>query len=224
MSQSASSCSRSRRRARAAGRSAASSRCSCTVPARQGMHLPHDSSMQNSMKNRATSTMLVSSSITIMPPEPMIEPSRDERLVVDRRVEELGRDAAAGRPAGLHRLDRARRAGRRRSPRRSGAAACPSAPRPARCCGSCRPGRRPWSPCSSPCRSTANQSAPLRMIGGTLAKVSTLLISVGTAPEALVGRVGRPRPGRAALALDRVPSAPSPRRRRTRRRRCGCRS
>ena len=52
-----------------------SRRCICTVPARQGMHLPHDSSMQNSMKKRATSTMLVVWSMTIMPPEPMIEPS-----------------------------------------------------------------------------------------------------------------------------------------------------
>ena len=84
-----------------------SSRCICTVPARQGMHLPHDSSMQNSMKYRATSTMLVVSSMTIMPPEPMIEPSCGERLVVDRRVEQVGRDAAAGGAAGLHRLDRA---------------------------------------------------------------------------------------------------------------------
>ena len=49
--------------------------CICTVPARQGMHLPQDSSMQNSMKNRATSTIRVVSSMTIMPPEPMIEPS-----------------------------------------------------------------------------------------------------------------------------------------------------
>jgi hypothetical protein len=47
-----------------------------TVPARHGTHLPHDSLMQNSMKNRATSTMFVSSSITIMPPEPMIDPRR----------------------------------------------------------------------------------------------------------------------------------------------------
>ena len=47
----------------------------CTVPTRQGMHLPHDSSRQNSMKYRATSTMQDVSSMTIMPPEPMIEPS-----------------------------------------------------------------------------------------------------------------------------------------------------
>ena len=51
-----------------------SSVCICAVPARQGMHLPHDSVMQNSMKKRATLTMQEVSSITIMPPEPMIEP------------------------------------------------------------------------------------------------------------------------------------------------------
>ena len=47
----------------------------CAVPTRHGMHLPHDSVMQNSMKYLATSTMHDVSSMTIMPPEPMIEPS-----------------------------------------------------------------------------------------------------------------------------------------------------
>src|SRR4029077_7272591 len=41
----------------------------------QGMHLPQDSDMQNSMKYLATSTMQEVSSITIMPPDPMMEPS-----------------------------------------------------------------------------------------------------------------------------------------------------
>ena len=45
------------------------------VPTRHGGHLPQDSSWQKSRKNRATSTMQVSSSMTIMPPEPMIAPS-----------------------------------------------------------------------------------------------------------------------------------------------------
>ena len=49
--------------------------CICTVPARQGTHLPHDSSRQKAMKKQATSTIEVVSSITTMPPEPMIEPS-----------------------------------------------------------------------------------------------------------------------------------------------------
>ena len=44
-------------------------------PSLQGRHLPHDSSLRKSMKYRATSTMQVSSSITIMPPEPIIEPA-----------------------------------------------------------------------------------------------------------------------------------------------------
>ena len=58
MSQSSSSFARSR--AVALRSRILSSRCSiCTVPARQGMHLPQDSSMQNSMKNRAISTMFV---------------------------------------------------------------------------------------------------------------------------------------------------------------------
>src|ERR1039457_4067685 len=48
--------------------------CICCVPARHGMHLPQDSLMQNSMKYLATSTMQDVSSMTIMPPEPMMEP------------------------------------------------------------------------------------------------------------------------------------------------------
>ena len=48
--------------------------CICTVPARQGIHLPQDSSLQNSMKKRAISTMQDDVSITINPPEPIIEP------------------------------------------------------------------------------------------------------------------------------------------------------
>ncbi len=44
------------------------------VPTRQGMHLPQDSSTLKSRKKRAISTMQLSSSMTIMPPEPIIEP------------------------------------------------------------------------------------------------------------------------------------------------------
>ena len=47
------------------------------VPTRQGTHLPQDSSWTNSRKNRATSTMQLSSSMTIRPPEPMIAPSSE---------------------------------------------------------------------------------------------------------------------------------------------------
>src|SRR5574337_698667 len=45
------------------------------VPTRQGTHLPQDSDWVNWTKYRATFTMQSSSSSTIMPPEPTIEPS-----------------------------------------------------------------------------------------------------------------------------------------------------
>ncbi len=44
------------------------------VPIRQGVHLPQDSSTVKSRKNLAMSTMQLSSSITIRPPEPIMEP------------------------------------------------------------------------------------------------------------------------------------------------------
>ena len=50
-------------------------RCICLKPSRQGTHLPHDSSVRNSIKYRATSTMQVSSSMTIMPPDPIMDPA-----------------------------------------------------------------------------------------------------------------------------------------------------
>ena len=57
------------------GRSVSSRACSWTVPTRHGTHLPHDSSRQKPMKYLATSTMHEVLSMTIMPPEPMIEPT-----------------------------------------------------------------------------------------------------------------------------------------------------
>ena len=48
---------------------------SWVVPTRQGTHLPHDSSRQKSMKYLATLTMQEVSSMTIIPPEPMNEPT-----------------------------------------------------------------------------------------------------------------------------------------------------
>ena len=75
------------------------------VPTRHGTHLPHDSACVKSRKKRAMSTMQVVSSMTIMPPEPMIAPACIERVVVDRQVEVLRGQAAAGRAAHLHRLE-----------------------------------------------------------------------------------------------------------------------
>ena len=45
------------------------------VPIRQGTHLPQDSSWVKARKKRAMSTMQVFSSMTIMPPDPIIEPT-----------------------------------------------------------------------------------------------------------------------------------------------------
>jgi hypothetical protein len=45
------------------------------VPTRHGTHFPHDSVLQKSAKDRATSTIHDESSLKIMPPEPMIEPT-----------------------------------------------------------------------------------------------------------------------------------------------------
>ena len=44
------------------------------VPMRQKGHLPHDSFWTNARKNLATSTMQVLSSITTIPPEPIMAP------------------------------------------------------------------------------------------------------------------------------------------------------
>ena len=44
-------------------------------PARQGTHLPQLSAVAKVRKNLANSTMQVSSSTTIMPPEPMTAPT-----------------------------------------------------------------------------------------------------------------------------------------------------
>ena len=49
--------------------------------------------------------MQLSSSITTMPPEPMIEPSLPSDFEINRGIEHIVRNAAPGGPAGLHRLD-----------------------------------------------------------------------------------------------------------------------
>ena len=49
---------------------------SASVPSRQGTHLPQLSLWVKFMKNRAVSTIQVSSSMTTRPPEPMIAPAR----------------------------------------------------------------------------------------------------------------------------------------------------
>ena len=48
---------------------------SASLPSRQALHFPQDSSLVNWMKNLDTSTMQVSSSMTIIPPDPIMEPT-----------------------------------------------------------------------------------------------------------------------------------------------------
>ncbi len=47
----------------------------CLPPTRQGVHFPQDSSIVKSIKNLATFTIQSSSSSTIIPPDPIIEPN-----------------------------------------------------------------------------------------------------------------------------------------------------
>ena len=141
-------------------------------------------------------------------PEPSIEPAFGERVEVVGHVEVRGgqhrRGGAAGEPA----LDRAplrRAAGEAvddlaRGDARARSRSCPGAAR----------GRRPtraWCRSRSPRRASRTRSPPIRMIAGTVASVSTLLISVGSLVEALVGREGRLQARVAALALERVEQA-----------------
>ena len=48
---------------------------SCSIPRRQGKHLPQDSYCVNATRLRVMSTAQVSSSITITPPDPNIAPA-----------------------------------------------------------------------------------------------------------------------------------------------------
>src|SRR5581483_9984108 len=74
-------------------------RCIWYVPTRHGTHFPQDSVMQKSMKYLATSTMQELSSITIMPPDPMMEPAlaSDSYSTGISRVS-LGRHPSEGPP------------------------------------------------------------------------------------------------------------------------------
>ena len=77
------------------------------VPMRQGTHLPQDSSWVKLRKKRAMSTMQVFSSMTIMPPDPIIEPACGQGLVVDGQIQILGGQASARRAAHLGCLEMA---------------------------------------------------------------------------------------------------------------------
>ena len=175
-----------------------------SVPTRHGRHLPQDSSRQKSMKNLATSTMQAVSSMTIMPPEPMIEPALGQGLVVDRHVKQLLGYAATRRAT---RLDRLEPAALRQPPPMSntiwrrvrpiGTSISPvltTAPVRA----------NTFVPLSAPCRSSSAIARPAVMTAGMLANVSTLFMSVGSP-------TGPTRPGTAGAAWG-CPSPPVSRR------------
>ena len=74
---------------------------------RQGVHLPQDSMAQNSMAKRAClamSTRVVEHHDAAMADQPV---GGGERLVVERRVEQLAREIGAERAADLHGAHRA---------------------------------------------------------------------------------------------------------------------
>ena len=73
---------------------------------RQGVHLPQDSAAQNSMAKRACRAMSTVSSNTTTPPWPISPSLRGEGLVVERGVEQRGREIGAQRTADLHGADR----------------------------------------------------------------------------------------------------------------------
>ena len=135
----------------------------------------------------------------------------------------LGRDAAAGRAAGLHGLDRP-----------LGRAAADLLDDLAEG----RPHRHLDEPGVADLAGQGEDLGPLALLGADrgepiaappddrrdVGERFDVVDQCRAAPETLGRRIGRARPGHAAQALDRVRSARSPRRRRTRRHRCGCRS
>ena len=158
--QSSSSCSRSRERRLAHGDRVEQVGASASVPTRHGTHLPHDSSRQKPMKNLATSTMQrrVVHHDHAARAHDRADPR--QRLVVDRHVEELGRDAAARRPPVCTALNA--RPSVMPPPISStiSRSVIPIGTSIRPVFGPCRRGRRPSCPCSSRCRSRRTTSAP----------------------------------------------------------------
>ena len=74
-------------------------------PTRQGTHLPHDSAVANWRKYLANSTMQVSSSTTIMPPEPIVAPAAVSESKSTGVFSAEAGQTAAQRAAGLHGLE-----------------------------------------------------------------------------------------------------------------------
>ena len=80
-------------------RSTISSRCS--IPKRHGKHLPQDSYWQNATSTRVRSTAQVTSSATMMPPDPNIAPAEAHLVEIYVNVQATRAEHPAQRPARL---------------------------------------------------------------------------------------------------------------------------
>ena len=140
----------------------------CPVPTRQGTHLPHDSScvkLQEVPGDVDHAGVVVEHDHAAGAHD---RAGRGEALVVDRRVEELVAEAAAGGSAGLHRLELAAwQHAAADVVDHAGAAWCPWAPRPGRRAPHLADEAKILVPLrASRCRCAAYQSAPWSMIAG----------------------------------------------------------
>ena len=99
--------------ARGRCRTPAPSSASRRVPMRQGIVLPHASSLSNRVSSAARSTMQVVSSMTSTVPEPRMAPAASSSAWPSGRVERVRRQEPAGGTAHEHRLERAGRAAAR---------------------------------------------------------------------------------------------------------------
>ena len=188
------------------------------MPIRQKVHFPHDSFCVKSRKKRAISTMQVWSSMTTMPPEPMMAPVAG----IDSKSTGVCPSEAGMQPP-------------------DGPPICtalnlrPSLMPPPILKTRSLMGMPIGTSASPPSADLAREREDLRAAAllGAVRRVGCGAVredprDVGVGldvvvvrrllPEALLGGEGRPDARHAALALDRLRRAPFPRRRRTRRR------
>src|SRR4030042_3976707 len=149
------------------------------MPSRHGDHFPHDSTERNLRKYLATSTIQVSSSITIMPPEPMIAPtlgSSSKSTLISRYSSGIHPPDGPPVCTALNFLPlgmpppMSKTISRRLMP-------MGTSTRPVLRISPTR--GKTLVPLQLSVPTEANQAAPLLMMCGTLAQVSTLLMLVG---------------------------------------------
>ena len=110
---------------------------------------------------------------------PERRPDRPRALERERRVERVGPDEDAGRPAEQDRLDRPARPARRRRARAARAGWSRMGPRRRRVGRRCPDRQNSFGPVEPSVPIAANAAPPSRTIAGMLASVSTLLTVVG---------------------------------------------